>query len=639
MVFFTKGYCYRVVLPGLFFICISAMLAVAFGKELTWDLLSYHYYTPYALFHHRFGMDYFPPVSVQQYYNPIMDFLTYFLINHLSPIGVKLTMGALHGLNYWLIFLINVLVLHQYDSSRRAIFIAFLLSLLSLTGASALSEMGLFVGDATLSIFVLSSIFFLLYAMKNAVHVTHYMTHFIIASGAFYGMSLGLKLTSVIYFPGFFVIFLFLPTSLSVRCRQFFSWSMAVLIAYLCIASFWMYFLWVRFHNPFYPLFNGIFHASGFPLINLANNYYFPKGVLHTLLSPFYFSWYGNEVWPARDLSELYVFVLFILAIPVWLKTYVKDKVMTQSLFLFFIVSYVTWVHTFSIVRYQISLEMLSPLLVYLLCRLIAHHTTYYKFILYLLMIFLLSFSLMMLTAHSAHMQFFSIYSMVLMGLIATGLAIFAPSYRVWSLFLLIYFTVYATISYPVSANVSVYGKQYFEVHMPAKTNVTPRAMIIGLVPNFLQCDDIRLALPTSQQIEAPLPAYFTPTHAVMPGYLIPFFPRHWQFTGVYVSFHFCAQKNNVVSRGWHANQLPNDAKKNIAICESYTVTSPILNRIAQYNGPIFLLTTQSNVNSFQVFASKMGLQVNGSCQAIQTIVSQIDRETVLLCPVKKIYK
>src|SRR4051812_38905663 len=85
---------------------VCGLLAVTFGKELTWDVVSYHYYNAFAFLHHRWGHDYWPSNYIQMFINPLMDVLGYFLINHFIPVTAVFLLGAIHGINVWLMYCI-----------------------------------------------------------------------------------------------------------------------------------------------------------------------------------------------------------------------------------------------------------------------------------------------------------------------------------------------------------------------------------------------------------------------------------------------------------------------------------------------------------------------------------------------------
>ena len=101
-----------------------------------------------------------------------------------------------------------------------------------------------------------------------------------------------------------------------------------------------------------------------------------PHGLWETLFYPFYFSWHGRTADNSfRDFRFLIVYVLFVLVGVVWLwrkwrgKPHENLSFTKEWLLYFFVFSYVTWQFSFSIMRYLVALEMLSPLVIYILVR------------------------------------------------------------------------------------------------------------------------------------------------------------------------------------------------------------------------------------------------------------------------------
>ena len=151
------------------FMLIFAMLlcggiSVYFGKELCWDLASYHYYNPFALLNARHNIDYWPSSNIQQYINPAIDFLSYFLITYFTPFMSEFILGAIHGINLWLLFLIAQ---HFLQQEKFKYSLALLFALLGLYGPTTLPGIGSFQNDNLISIFVLAFVLLQLYSLEN----------------------------------------------------------------------------------------------------------------------------------------------------------------------------------------------------------------------------------------------------------------------------------------------------------------------------------------------------------------------------------------------------------------------------------------------------------------------------------------
>ena len=66
-------------IPLELFIIIGGTSAYLLGQDQNWDLLNYHFYNAYALFHGRIFMD-FAPAGIQTYSNPLLDTFSFIFI-------------------------------------------------------------------------------------------------------------------------------------------------------------------------------------------------------------------------------------------------------------------------------------------------------------------------------------------------------------------------------------------------------------------------------------------------------------------------------------------------------------------------------------------------------------------------------
>lgn len=346
---------------------VCGWLAVFLGKELNWDLANYHYYNPFAFLHHRWGVDVWPASFVHVHLTPTLDILAYFLIQHLSPSMAVFMMGAIHGINFWLLFCIARVLL------PNLIAIPLIISALGLYGPTAFPGIGSFQQDDLVSLFVLG--FILLQLKIYACYPSHKdeMRLFLMSS-MLLGLGVGGKLTAGVFVGGALFALLCLPFSFYQRVRGVTLLIAGVIFGVLCSSGYWMLFLWQHYHNPFFPLGNSFFHSPDFPFYNWKDSRFLPEGWMQTLFYPFYFSWDGRTGdLPFLDFRFVMVYLLFVLYGLQW----TIKKIMGLSrrplsigmrwFFLFFIFSYVLWQYYFSIMRYLIPLEMLAPLVIYLL--------------------------------------------------------------------------------------------------------------------------------------------------------------------------------------------------------------------------------------------------------------------------------
>src|SRR3990167_483831 len=472
---------------GNAFVLLSAMLlcgllSVHFGKELQWDLVSYHYYNPYALFHHRLNFDYWPAGYIHIFFNPAMDFLGYFLIHSFSPWWVEFILGAIHGINFWLIFYLSYFILSLAQEKFKMI-IAFILALVGMYGPVSFSEIGSFMGDNLISIFVLLSILLQVMLFDRYYANQKNLLRLSIASGLLLGMAVGLKLTAAYFVLGMLVAYLFLPIPYVVRFKMIFVWSVALGFGFLLVYGYWMIFLWQKYHNPFFPLLNGVFHSPYFPAYNWYDNQFFPRNTLQTFFYPFYFSINGELVseYFFMDFRFSVIYILVFLAGLCWLwrslhQTISKKNDIDRWFIVFFITSYVIWQCYFSNIRYLVTLEMLAPLMIYLLLNYIIHNP-YYR-----------------------------------LGIM--GVLFYVIFVAVWPIY---------------RERVHFFGKDYFNVTLPGFAYQYQDAMVLTVTSNFAgkfaNETEILPILAAKKALRSPA--------VLLQTYVIPYFPPKTRFVGV----------------------------------------------------------------------------------------------------------
>lgn len=345
-------------------VLFAGFLSIWLGKDLCWDIANYHYYNPYAYFNHRDTLDYWPSSYIHQYLNPTIDFLTYFLINLQKPMLAEFILGAIHGINIWLLYLIAKHFVKENS------WLALLLVFCGIYGPTVWPGMGSFQNDSLVSIFVLGFV----YLQIPEVEKTFPSTLKILMSAAMLGIGIGLKLTIAIYACGALIATLFTIQGTKEKIKWLSLLISGLGIGLLLSSGHWMYLMWHKYHNPLFPFLNNIFHSPYFPASNWRDIRFLPKDNWQTLFYPFYFSWDGRIAdMPFQDFRFAITYLFFIwtavylLVKKFYLKIDTTIPIAIKWLSIFFVSSYLIWQAYFSIARYLSPLEMLSPLLIFLL--------------------------------------------------------------------------------------------------------------------------------------------------------------------------------------------------------------------------------------------------------------------------------
>ncbi len=364
-------------------------ISVSRGQENNWDFRNYHYYNPYALLHDRLTFD-VGPAFRQTYNNPLLDVPLYLLVRHARPQTVGFMLGAVQGLNLFLITLIGVQVLRR-QKWWFAWPMALIMGWLGMRGVIMEYEMGATYGDNLISLWILGGFYFFLRGALQESDGKLSAIPYIVA-GLLLGMGTGLKLTAGIYVVGLCAAAL--AVQAATRRRLFVAIIVGIsgVMGFLATAGFWMLKMWRLYQNPFFPYFNNIFKSPYTYLEVFRDDRFFPAGWMEKLFYPFYFGFGHKEICDARVHGWWFamLYLLCVLALGRWLWDWwirrkgrgpgnLQTATWTQPalyapMLTFCIVTYVVWQVMYSYYRYLVVLELLCPVLVFvLLDRILVH--------------------------------------------------------------------------------------------------------------------------------------------------------------------------------------------------------------------------------------------------------------------------
>lgn len=348
-------------LPALLIgMLFAGILSLVLGKELCWDLAYYHFYNAYAFFNAR--NDFWSNLYIHQYINPAIDFLPYFLIITTKPIWTVFLLGAIHGINFFLVYKIALLLITTTHQKT----VAFFFGMVSSIGANVFPGIGSFQNDAMVSIFVLGFLLLTLDAIKNHNHFNRK----IFFAALLLGAGVGLKLTAAIFVPAALISILIIEIQWQKKIFLLIITGIGLTAGLAITSGYWMYTLWQQHGNPFFPFFNNVFHSPDFPTLHFRDERFLPKNIVQHLFFPFLFSWDGRTAdinFTDFRFAIVYTLLLMLCIKKRFIPSLSKSNSLTRYFFCFFIISYIAWQLYFSIARYLIVLEMLAPIMIYLL--------------------------------------------------------------------------------------------------------------------------------------------------------------------------------------------------------------------------------------------------------------------------------
>jgi hypothetical protein len=219
-------------------------LSVVVGQDANWDFKNYHFYNGYAFLAGRFDYD-IQPGQMQSFLNPTLDAATYLIVEHAPPEAVGFTLGAIQGVNLWLLFIIAHTTLLGLEP--RTLFVtALACALLGVSGAMGVAELGTVFHDLTTAAFVLAAVLISLRG-QSASGGRH---SFIIGSavaGGLLGLGAGLKYTLALYAVAGVVATFAAGRSWKERVFGAGAFGIATAVGMATTAGHWMFRLVVRF--------------------------------------------------------------------------------------------------------------------------------------------------------------------------------------------------------------------------------------------------------------------------------------------------------------------------------------------------------------------------------------------------------
>jgi hypothetical protein len=356
---------------------LFGLLSIALGQDANWDLQNYHWYNPYALLNGRLHVD-MAPGNWQSYFNPLID-VPYFVLNQWLPgPAVGFVMGFVHGLNFVLLMMIVRLALPRDKADMR---LCLLLAFAGMCGAGFLSEVGNTMGDNFSALFVLGALCLVLRGWDGLQAWRGRTAATLLLAGLVMGLGAGLKLTNTTYAIALCVALLAVPPSFGRGVVSAFACGCGTLVGVAITAGPWWWRMWRTFGNPLFPQFNSIFKSPLAQQVSVIDTFHLPQTAVEALFWPFVFTAHFTRV-SELVFRQAIVPVLYALAF-VFVGRWLFEKVTGRApasrftprarfLLLFALVGYLAWMKLFSIYRYLIPIEMLAPLLVWILVERLA---------------------------------------------------------------------------------------------------------------------------------------------------------------------------------------------------------------------------------------------------------------------------
>ncbi len=347
--------------------------AIYLGQDKNWDLLNYHIYNPWAFLNDRVSSD-LGPAGLQSWFNPTLDLVYFTAISFLSPKTIGFLIGFLQGLNFFLLFNIarRLLPGHQFKDIYTL-----LLALAGLLTVGFQAEIGTAMHDSLVALFPLSALWMVLTAIGRINDPGQHPVYLLFISAGFVaGIGMGLKLVTAIYALPLCLSLMILPIRWHKRFMFPLVFGISALLGLYITAGYWFVDMWHLFGNPLFPQYNNYFQSELAIPASIRDIRFLPKTLFDKVFYPVIFTLEPRRtaelVYAQYSWLTAYIAVLGLLAARVWF--YLRGNVIrrpwnieTSYLLMFFSVSYLFWVNMFGIYRYLIVIELLIPLLLFVI--------------------------------------------------------------------------------------------------------------------------------------------------------------------------------------------------------------------------------------------------------------------------------
>jgi hypothetical protein len=304
--------------PRLLVYCCCTLAAVLttyhLGKDMAWDTLDYHFYAGFSALHDRFGQDYFP-AGPQSYLNPYI-FVPFYLLTSsgLTALEVGLFLAAVQSVLLWLVYELALAIAPPTKPATR-LALALCAVTLALANPVLIGQLGSSFADVLTAAMVLAGWLLLVLAARTPSAMR------VVCAALVLGCASALKLTNALHAVSAGVMVLLIPGSWRNKLRYATLFALAGVAAFAAVAAPWSIRLAQHFGNPFFPLFNGIFHSPQFTTARIIQYRFIPTSVGAALLRPFAMVTPRNMVHveqAAPDLRYALLLVATALAALVW---------------------------------------------------------------------------------------------------------------------------------------------------------------------------------------------------------------------------------------------------------------------------------------------------------------------------------
>lgn len=283
--------------------------ALYMGQDMNWDMLNYHVYAGYSAVEGRLGIDYFAAGS-QSYLNPYSHVPFYLMLKHgFAPQAIVAALALVHALTLLLVYE-TAIVLNRRPNGEVAWFAVGLAVLFALFNPVFLLELGNTFSEISTGILVLAGWYILVCRFDRLRPAP------IALAGLLIGVAIALKLTNILFSVTALPLLLMAAPDWKARVRAVGIFALGGLAGVLLAGGWWAWQLWEMFGNPFFPMFNHLFHSPAMTDGVLKHYRFVPDTVGAFLVRPFEIALPRKNVHVENTAPDLrYAALLLLLAL------------------------------------------------------------------------------------------------------------------------------------------------------------------------------------------------------------------------------------------------------------------------------------------------------------------------------------
>ena len=331
---------------------VCAAWTLVAGKDVSWDLLNYHYYAPFQLLEGRVQQDFFA-ASAQSYLNPLGYVPFYLMVAwDWHSVLASIALAALHSTSIGLLYLIAWRLFAHLPAGDRAVCAALAAALGALTGVYWMTVGGSIL-DPLLAPLMLAGLLLLLDPAERPMRSAA-------LAGVLFGAAAALQYSNAVFAVAA------LPLVLG-RRRAALAYVAGGLLAVALLAGPWLVLMAREFGNPVFPMFNGWFRSPHALAVNTISVRFTPDSLEAALAFPWRVAQLDTALYVENFAPDLRFAALVVAAVAVAAFSAARRAPASRRLqgvdwrlFVFFAAALALWLVTSANGRYGMVVLLLA---------------------------------------------------------------------------------------------------------------------------------------------------------------------------------------------------------------------------------------------------------------------------------------